>query len=164
MDRKAQATLPQRRSSTKSRVSSTEGVEFFNLLTSPELLQMTEALLPEHRGRLYPPTVTLSMFMRQVLEADGACQKAVNGWGSAACGRWFECLQRSHRWLLQSSPAVAAGGGQCAHAPNRPTAQPEGAEPMAVARSCGQAGVGAGANVLSFGRFQNAEVIAAVLA
>ena len=82
MDRKAQATLHQRRSSIKSRASSTEAVEFFNLLTSPELLQMTEALLPEHRERLYPPTVTLSMFMRQVLEADGSCQKAANGWAA----------------------------------------------------------------------------------
>ena len=80
MDRKAQAALHQRRSSIKSRASSTQAVEFFNLLTSPELLQTTEALLPEHRERLYPPTVTLSIFMRQVLEADGSCQKAVNGW------------------------------------------------------------------------------------
>ena len=82
MDRKAQATLHQRRSSIKSRASSTRAVEFFNLLTSPELLQTTEALLPEHRERLYPPTVTLSMFMRQVLEADGSCQKTVNGWAA----------------------------------------------------------------------------------
>ena len=82
MDRKAQAALHQRRSSIKSRASSTQAVEFFNLLTSPELLQTTEALLPEHRERLYPPTVTLSMFMRQVLEADGSCQKAVNGWAA----------------------------------------------------------------------------------
>ena len=74
--------INQRRSSIKSRASSTEAVEFFNLLTSPELLQMTEALLPKHRERLYPPTVTLSMFMRQVLEADGSCQKAVNGWAA----------------------------------------------------------------------------------
>ncbi len=57
-------------------------MEFFNVLTSPELLQTTEALLPEHRERLYPPSVTLSMFMRQVLEADGSCQKAVNGWAA----------------------------------------------------------------------------------
>ena len=38
--------------------------------------------MPEHRERLYPPTVTLSMFMRQTLEADGSCQKAVNGWAA----------------------------------------------------------------------------------
>ena len=60
----------------------TEAVEFFNVLTSPELLETTEALLPEYRERLYPPTVVLSMFMRQVLEADGSCQKAVNGWAA----------------------------------------------------------------------------------
>ena len=52
------------------------------MLTSPGLLETTEALLPEHRERLYPPTVTLSMFMRQVMEADGSCQKAVNGWAA----------------------------------------------------------------------------------
>jgi len=82
MDLKAQANLHQRRSSIASRANSTQAVEFFNLLTSPELLQTTEALLPKHRERLYPPTVTLSMFIRQVLEADGSCQKAVNGWAA----------------------------------------------------------------------------------
>ena len=46
------------------------------------MFETTEALLPEHRERLYPPTVTLSMFMRQTLEADGSCQKAVNGWAA----------------------------------------------------------------------------------
>jgi DDE family transposase len=56
--------------------------EFFNVLTAPELLQKTEAYLPEHRERLYPPTETLSMFMRQVLSADGSCQKAVNDWAA----------------------------------------------------------------------------------
>ena len=54
-------------------------MEFFNLLTCEELLHSTEALLAKHRKRLYPPTVTLSMFMRQTLEADASCQKAVNG-------------------------------------------------------------------------------------
>jgi len=52
------------------------------VLTGPELLDLTEAHLPQHRERLYPPTVTLSMFMRQVLQADGSCQKAVNGWAA----------------------------------------------------------------------------------
>jgi len=83
MDRTAPSALQQRRrSSIGRRARSTKAVEFFNVLTSPELLQTTEALLPEHRERLYPPTVTLSMFMRQVLEADGSCQKAVNGWAA----------------------------------------------------------------------------------
>jgi hypothetical protein len=55
-------------------------VDFFNLLTGPELLQMTEAHLPEHRERLYPPTVTLSMFMKQSLAVDRSCQRAVDAW------------------------------------------------------------------------------------
>src|SRR5690606_7096180 len=41
--------------------------------------------LPEHRERLYPPTVTLSMFLHQSLDADGSCQKAVNGWAAQRC-------------------------------------------------------------------------------
>lgn len=82
MDRKSRSDLDQRRSRIARRSESSEAVEFFNLLTSEELLQTTEALLPEHRERLYPPTVALSIFMRQTLEADGSCQKAVNGWAA----------------------------------------------------------------------------------
>ena len=82
MDRNASNVLHQRRSSIGRRARATQAVEFFNVLTGPELLKTTEALLPEHRERLYPPTVTLSMFMRQVLESDGSCQKAVNGWAA----------------------------------------------------------------------------------
>src|SRR5690606_5849962 len=53
------------------------------MLTGPQLLQITEAHLPEHRERLYPPTVTLSMFVQQALAADGSCQHAVNGWAAS---------------------------------------------------------------------------------
>jgi hypothetical protein len=55
-------------------------VDFFNMLTGPQLLELTESHLPEHRERLYPPTVTLSLFLEQCLSADGSCQQAVNGW------------------------------------------------------------------------------------
>jgi hypothetical protein len=55
-------------------------VDFFNLLTGPELLEMTEEHLPEHRERLYPPTVTLAMFMKQSLALDRSCQRAVDAW------------------------------------------------------------------------------------
>jgi len=58
-------------------------MEFFNVLTGPELFELTEAALPEHRERLYPPTVTLSMFVRQALAADPSCQRAVNGWAAS---------------------------------------------------------------------------------
>ena len=82
MDRNAQNGLHQRQTRIRRRAKAAQAVEFFNLLTSAQLLATTEALLPEHRERLYPPTVALSMFMRQVLQADGSCQKAVNGWAA----------------------------------------------------------------------------------
>ena len=53
-------------------------MDFFNLITGPELLGTVEALLPEYRERKFPPTVTLAMFLGQVLRADGSCQNAVN--------------------------------------------------------------------------------------
>jgi hypothetical protein len=43
---------------------------------------MTESLLPEHRERLYSPTLTLSMFLKQALEQDRSCQRAVDGWAA----------------------------------------------------------------------------------
>jgi len=51
---------------------------FFNLLTGSELLDTVEALLPEHRERLFPPTETLSMFLAQALSQDRSCQNVVN--------------------------------------------------------------------------------------
>ena len=51
---------------------------FFNLLTSPQVLEQVEAHLPEHRERKFPPTVTLATFLGQVMSADGSCQNAVN--------------------------------------------------------------------------------------
>lgn len=57
-------------------------VDFFNLLTGPELLEVTETHLPEHRERLYPPTVALSMFIKQALDEDRSCQRAVNAWAA----------------------------------------------------------------------------------
>ena len=50
----------------------------FNLLTGPRLLERVEALLPQHRERLFPPTQTLAMFVAQALSADGSCQQVVN--------------------------------------------------------------------------------------
>ncbi len=100
MDRNARNVLHQRQTRIGRQARATEAVEFFNVLTSPELLETTEALLPEHRERLYPPTVALSMFMRQVLQADGSCQKAVNGWAA----------QRAADGL---SPCSVRTGGYC---------------------------------------------------
>ncbi len=81
-DRNAEFQSQQHRKHIIGRARSVEAVDFFNLLTGPELIAVTESHLPEHRERLYPPTVVLSMFMRQALNADGSCQKAVNGWAA----------------------------------------------------------------------------------
>ena len=51
---------------------------FFNLLTSAQLLERLEEHLPEHRERKFPPTVTLAMFLGQVMSAQGSCQNAVD--------------------------------------------------------------------------------------
>lgn len=80
--RSARSRLQQHRNNVVNRARGSGAVDFFNLLTGPELLNMTEALLPEHRERLYPPTVALSMFIKQALEEDGSCQRAVNGWAA----------------------------------------------------------------------------------
>jgi hypothetical protein len=53
-------------------------LDFFNTLTHSELFEAVEARLPAHRERLFPPTETLSMWLAQILSADGSCQNAVD--------------------------------------------------------------------------------------
>ena len=62
----------------RNRAGNSDSYEFFNMLTSPELLDQVEVLLPDHRERLYPPTETLSMFLAQALSTGRSCQRAVN--------------------------------------------------------------------------------------
>ncbi len=81
-DRNAESRSQQHAKHISRNVREVEAVDFFNLLTGPELLEMTESLLPEHRERLYPPTLALSMFMGQVRSEDGSCQKAVDSWAA----------------------------------------------------------------------------------
>jgi Transposase DDE domain len=81
-DRNADFICQQHVQSVSQNVRAIQAVDFFNLLTGPQLLRLTESLLPEHRERLYPPTLALSMFMGQVLSEDGSCQKAVDGWAA----------------------------------------------------------------------------------
>lgn len=80
--RRAEFRSQQQRKRIGRALHEIDAVDFFNVLTGPELLEQTEAHLPEHRERLYPPTVTLAMFMRQALSEDGSCQRAVNGWAA----------------------------------------------------------------------------------
>lgn len=65
-DRRALFESQQHQKAIGRRARQAHAVELFNVLTGSELLELTEAYLPEHRERLYPPTVTLSMFMMQV--------------------------------------------------------------------------------------------------
>lgn len=79
---RAHLRIQQRRNRVERRLREHDTVDFFNLLTGPQLFDLTESLLPEHRERLYPPTVVLSMFIKQSLDEDGSCQRVVNGWAA----------------------------------------------------------------------------------
>lgn len=68
----------QQQKRVSQQAENSDSYEFFNLLTSPELLDQVESMLPDHRERLFPPTETLSMFLAQAMSADRSCQKAVD--------------------------------------------------------------------------------------
>ena len=90
----------QRQQCIAKQAQAADANRFFNLLTSPELLDVVEAQLPEHRERDYPPTMTLSMFLGQVMSADGSCQNAVNE-------------LNVNRALIGLSPLSSDTGGYC---------------------------------------------------
>ena len=77
------------------------------MLTDPLLLEVTEAHLPEHRERLYPPTVALSMFIKQALGGRRLLPKGDQCVGSTTRRRGTVPAQCTHRGLLQSPSAVA---------------------------------------------------------
>ncbi len=79
-DRSAAFQSQQHQSRVGGQAQRLQAVDFFNALTGGELLEKTDALLPEHRERQYPPTVALAMFLKQALSEDRSCQRAVNGW------------------------------------------------------------------------------------
>lgn len=54
----------------RSHARNSDSYAFFNLLTGPELLEKLESELPEHRGGLFPPTETLSMYLAPALSQD----------------------------------------------------------------------------------------------
>jgi hypothetical protein len=97
------------------RANQSDAYTFFNLLTSPELLDRVESLLPEHRERLYPPTETLSLFLSQALSADRSCQRAVNDaavkrliGGLPVCSTHTGAYCRARARLPVSMPATLA--------------------------------------------------------
>jgi len=97
------------------RANQSDSYTFFNLLTSPELLDRVESLLPDHRERLFPPTETLSMFLSQALSADRSCQRAVNDaavkrliGGLSVCSTHTGAYCRARARLPLSMPATLA--------------------------------------------------------
>ena len=120
-DRNAEFSSQQHAKSIVRNAKQAEAVDFFNLLTGPELLQMTDSLLPAHRERLYPPTQVLAMFMGQALSEDGSCQKAANSWAaqraaegltvhSVNTGAYCKARQRLPLEIGQHSDSAYGGG------------------------------------------------------
>ena len=72
------SALSQQHHRVKHYAATNDAFDFFNILTSSELLNTLESLLPEHRERLFPPTETLSMFLAQALKPDRSCQGIVD--------------------------------------------------------------------------------------
>lgn len=110
MRQSTRRSLPRQRRLAKQ-AQKIDANDFFNLLTGPELFETVEALLPEHRERKFPPTLTLAMFLGQVLSADGSCQKAVDetvvnrvlmglSAGSADTGAYCRARQRLPEEML----------------------------------------------------------------
>jgi hypothetical protein len=89
-DRTVAAQHQQHGKRIRQRMEQIQAVDFFNLLTGPQLLQTTEAHVPQYRERLYGPTETLALFLKQSLEADHCCQKAVNGWAAQRAAEGLE--------------------------------------------------------------------------
>lgn len=122
------SVVRQQRQEIQQHVGGIEAVDFFNVLTGPELLELTDSLLPEHRERLYPPTVTLSIFIKQALAENASCQYAVNGWAaqrvaeglppqSVDTGGYCRARQRLPLEMIQSltrtTGELLCGGAKC---------------------------------------------------
>ena len=58
--------------------SKLDALVFFNQLTSDQLFERVESLLPDHRERTFPPTETLSLFLSQAISEDRSCRNVVN--------------------------------------------------------------------------------------
>ena len=58
--------------------SKLDALGFFNQLTSDQLVERVESLLPDHRERTFPPTETLSLFLSQAVSDDRSCRNVVN--------------------------------------------------------------------------------------
>ena len=105
------------------RAQKVDANHFFNLLTDPRMLETVEAQLPEHRERQFPPTLTLAMFLGQIMSADGSCQNAVNEASRRTPVGRDESREREHQRLLPGAPTLAPGDGRYAGATKRRAAR-----------------------------------------
>ncbi len=112
-NRKEKWRVEQQRSRINKIAERADAVSIFNILTGPELFEVVESHLPAHRERQFPPTVTLAMFINQVLDEDGSLQKAVNQWvvqmaaeglarGSTNTGAYCRARQRLDLPLIKT--------------------------------------------------------------
>ncbi len=111
MDRNFIPESAQRQRLVLKQAERVDANHFFNVLTGPQLLETVEAHLPTYRERQYPPTLTLSMYLGQVWNADGSCQNALD---EAAVNRLQSGLpmgSANNRRLLQRTATFAAGDG-----------------------------------------------------
>jgi len=111
-DRSAAFHSQQHQSRLERQAQRLKAADFCNVLTGTELLEKTDALLPEQRERHYRPTVALAMFLKQAL-SDRSCQRAISGWIA-------QCV------LEGLKPPSARTGGYLPGAPTSPPA-PDGA-------------------------------------
>jgi len=61
----------------KKRFVQTEGLPFYDILTCDTLSKIIEKTVGRYRNRVYPPVVTLSAFISQILDTDHSCKNAV---------------------------------------------------------------------------------------
>jgi hypothetical protein len=59
-DRNARFRSEQQQDRVSRKIARAGAVDFFNILTGPKLLEVTEAHLPEHRERLYRKRVAMA--------------------------------------------------------------------------------------------------------
>ncbi len=123
----------------RCRASNSDAYEFFNLLTSPDLLDEVEAQLPEHRERLFPPTETLSMFFSAGAERGSILPASRQCGGRAALDARDGGLQHPHRRVLSRPSALACGDGSYAGSVYGCVDRTAFPENLALARSGGTA-------------------------
>lgn len=65
-------------SSTSNNIKKHQGTDFLNILQSSSLASIIDKHVPMYRDRIFTPTKTLSMFIKQALSFDRSCTHVVN--------------------------------------------------------------------------------------